>query len=208
SLPPSQIHFTGGLQFTHKQNRSTDDALTYLEQRDSYVRMLFVEYSSAFNTILLSQLIIKVQDMELSSALCTWTLNFLSDRPQKVRLGDITSPILMLSTRVPLLCSARLCSHTLLQHIIKFADDMTIIGLITGNDEMAYREEVRTLTSWCQDNNLHLNVKKTKEMVLYFRTAKRAHTPHLHQWYTSGEGQKLQVPWGPYQQGPEVVNTH
>jgi siderophore synthetase component len=32
--------------------------------------------------------------------------------------------------------------------IIKFADDTTVVGLITDNDETAYREEVRDLAGW------------------------------------------------------------
>ncbi|XP_053266772.1 uncharacterized protein LOC128424562 [Pleuronectes platessa] len=43
-------------------------------------------------------------------------------------------------------CVATHSSNT----IVKFADDTTVIGLITGDDEKAYREEVRALTSWCQ----------------------------------------------------------
>ncbi len=31
--------------------------------------------------------------------------------------------------------------------IVKFTDDTTVIGLITDNDETAYREEVSTLTN-------------------------------------------------------------
>jgi hypothetical protein len=50
--------------------------------------------------------------------------------------------------------------------IIKFADDTTVVGLITNNDKTAYREEVRALGVWCQDNNLSLNVSKTKEMIM------------------------------------------
>jgi DNA gyrase/topoisomerase IV subunit B len=46
--------------------------------------------------------------------------------------------------------------------IIKFADDTTVVGLITDNDKTAYREEVRELAVWCQDINLSLNVSKTK----------------------------------------------
>ena len=49
--------------------------------------------------------------------------------------------------------------------IIKFADDTTVVGLITDNDETAYREEVRDLAGGCQDNNLSLNVFKTKESI-------------------------------------------
>ncbi len=48
--------------------------------------------------------------------------------------------------------------------IIKFADDTTVVGLISGNDEMAYRDEVQHLATWCANNNLALNTQKTKEL--------------------------------------------
>ncbi|XP_051963031.1 uncharacterized protein LOC127629815 [Xyrauchen texanus] len=54
-------------------------------------------------------------------------------------------------------------------HIIKFADDTTVVGLISKNDESAYREEVQWLTDWCRASNLSLNVDKTKEMDVDFR---------------------------------------
>ncbi len=57
----------------------------------------------------------------------------------------------------------------------------TVIGLITDNDETAYREEVSTLTKWCQENHLSLNIDKTKEtkdkLVVDFRRQSREHTP-------------------------------
>ncbi|KAK3508028.1 hypothetical protein QTP70_010635 [Hemibagrus guttatus] len=54
-------------------------------------------------------------------------------------------------------------------HIIKFADDTTVVGLISKNDKSAYREEVQRLTAWCKANNLSLNVEKMKEMVVEHR---------------------------------------
>jgi hypothetical protein len=42
--------------------------------------------------------------------------------------------------------------------IIKFSDDTTVVGLITNNNETAYREEVTALAEWCQENNLSLSV--------------------------------------------------
>nr|XP_061819394.1 eukaryotic translation initiation factor 4 gamma 2-like [Nerophis lumbriciformis] len=36
-------------------------------------------------------------------------------------------------------------------------------------DEAAYREEIRKLADWCSENNLALNTKKTKEIVVDFR---------------------------------------
>ena len=35
-----------------------------------------------------------------------------------------------------------------------------MVGLITNNDETAYREEVSDLAVWCQDKNLSINVSK------------------------------------------------
>ena len=32
--------------------------------------------------------------------------------------------------------------------IVKFADDTTVMGLISNGDETAYREEVQRLTAW------------------------------------------------------------
>jgi hypothetical protein len=62
---------------------------------------------------------------------------------------------------------------------IKFADNTTVVGLITNNDETAYREENRDLEEWCQDNNLSLNVIKTKEMIVDYRKRRAEHAPIL-----------------------------
>uniref|UniRef100_A0AAV2JLM6 Reverse transcriptase domain-containing protein n=1 Tax=Knipowitschia caucasica TaxID=637954 RepID=A0AAV2JLM6_KNICA len=53
--------------------------------------------------------------------------------------------------------------------LLKFADDTTLIGLISNNDESAYRREVDRLVSWCSGNNLELNAQKTVEMIVDFR---------------------------------------
>uniref|UniRef100_A0A8C6L2R7 Reverse transcriptase domain-containing protein n=1 Tax=Nothobranchius furzeri TaxID=105023 RepID=A0A8C6L2R7_NOTFU len=53
--------------------------------------------------------------------------------------------------------------------LIKFADDTTLIGLISDGDESAYRREVERLVYWCSSNNLELNAQKTVEMIVDFR---------------------------------------
>ena len=63
--------------------------------------------------------------------------------------------------------------------IITFANDTTVIGLISGDDESAYSREVAGLVKWCQDNNLSLNVSKIKEMIADPRTRREQH-PSLH----------------------------
>ena len=53
--------------------------------------------------------------------------------------------------------------------IVKFADDTTVVRLVSNNDETAYREEIGHLVDWCANNNLALNTMKTKEIIIYLR---------------------------------------
>ena len=85
--------------------------------------------------------------------------------------GCVLSPLLF--TLMTHDCCARSSSN----HIIKFADDTTVVGLISSDDDSAYREEVLQLINWCDINNLHLNVNKTKEITVDFRKNCKPHTP-------------------------------
>ncbi|KAK2891549.1 hypothetical protein Q8A73_017214 [Channa argus] len=48
---------------------------------DSYVRMLFIDFSSAFNTIIPQHFIEKLSILGLNTSLCNWILDFLTGRP-------------------------------------------------------------------------------------------------------------------------------
>ncbi len=52
-----------------------------------------------------------------------------------------------------------------------------MVGLISNRDETNYRSEVSRLAGWCRDNNLSLNVEKTKEIVVDFRRVHSLHAP-------------------------------
>ncbi len=147
--------------------------------------MLFIDFSSAFNTIIPQQLTHKLVQLGLNTSLCNWLLDFLNGRPQAVRVGINTSSTITLNTGAPQGCVLSPLLFTLLTHdctpshnsnlFIKFADDTTVVGLISNRDETNYRREVSRLAGWCRDNNLSLNVEKTKEIVVDFR---RVHTQH------------------------------
>ncbi|KAK3553187.1 hypothetical protein QTP86_031764, partial [Hemibagrus guttatus] len=117
-----------------------------------YVKMLFVDYSSAFNTIIPSALTTKLQHLGLCPS--------LTGAPQ----GCVLSPLLYSLHTYD--CVATTNSTT----IIKFADDTVVVGLISDNNETAYLEDIRNLENWCKRNNLLLNVSKTRELIVDFST--------------------------------------
>jgi hypothetical protein len=66
--------------------------------------MLFIDHSSAFNTIMPSKLITKLRTLGLNISLCNWILDFLTVHPQVVRVGNNTSATLILNTGPPQGC--------------------------------------------------------------------------------------------------------
>ena len=93
------------LQFAFLPNRSTDDAisialhtaLSHMDKRNTNVRMLFLDYSSAFNTIVPSKLVTKLRTLEQNTSLCNWILVLPDGLPQVVRVGN-TFTMLILNT--------------------------------------------------------------------------------------------------------------
>lgn len=115
-----------------------------------------MDFSSAFNTVIPDKLTLKLHNLGLSAPLCLWIRDFLTNRPQVVRIGDCTSATLVLSTGTPQGCVLSQALFTLFTHdfstihptnmVVKFADDTTVVGLISDNDETHYREEIQHLT--------------------------------------------------------------
>ncbi len=175
------------LQFAYRANRSVDDAvnmglhyvLQHLDRPGAYVRILFVDFSSAFNTIIPNCLLPKLTQLSVPTSVCQWINSFLTDRQQLVRLGKFSSSTRTISTGAPQGCVLSPLLFSLYTNdctskdpsvkLLKFADDTTLIGLIQDGDESAYRQEVKELAVWCSLNNLELNTLKTVEMIVDFR---------------------------------------
>ena len=62
-------------------------------------------------------------------------------------------------------------SNVMSSHILKYADDTVIVGLIRESED-EYRKSIAYFEEWCADNHLVLNPTKTKEMIFDFRKKK------------------------------------
>ncbi|XP_014878229.1 protein SHQ1 homolog isoform X2 [Poecilia latipinna] len=54
-------------------------------------------------------------------------------------------------------------------HLQKYSDDSAGVGFISDGQEAEYRELVDRFVSWCGNNHLILNVKKTREIIVNFK---------------------------------------
>lgn len=116
----------------------------------------------------------------------------MTKRNQTIKVGRHTSRSISVSTSSsqgcllsPLLfsllthdCTARSSTN----HIVKFTDDTTVVGLMTDNDESPYRKEVEQLAVWCRSRNLTINVDKTKEMLINFKKSGKDHHTMVLLW--------------------------
>ncbi len=100
--------------FAYRANTSVDDAvnmglhfiLQHLDRPGTCVRILFADFSSAFNAIILDTLQNKLTQLSVPTSICQWITSFLTDRQQLVRLGKFSSSTHTISTGAPqVLCS-------------------------------------------------------------------------------------------------------
>ena len=178
-------------QFAYTSNRCVEDAtlaltdfvLKHVDKRNTsikknFVKILFVDFSSAFNTIQPHLMMQKLNVMNVNPYIILWINEFLTHRPQYVKFLGTTSDIIVTNTGAPQGCVLSPVLFTVYTsdckcsdestHLFKYADDTALVSRCI-NVDVIYKSEVKTFVNWCAENFLELNVKKTKEMVVDFR---------------------------------------
>ena len=118
--------------------------------------------------------------------MCKWVLDYLHARTQRVKVDSTLSSRVTTFIGAPQGCVLSLLlftsytnehrgqdPHTL---IVKYADDSAIAGLISDNDKSHYRSTADFFDADCDQDELELNVNKTKEIIIDFR---KDHPPHI-----------------------------
>jgi hypothetical protein len=195
-LMPIVEHAIDPLQFAYIRGRSTADAVTtalhritsHLDARSSNTaRVLFLDYSSAFNTIQPHLMVNKLNNLNVPEILQLWILDYLTNRTQYVRTSCEKSRSRVLNTGAPQGCVLSPVLFVLYTNdlhwdsenvfICKYADDTMITGLVTSDNITEYLECIDFVNSWCSENYLQLNVSKTKELLFDFRKQNRNDEP-------------------------------
>ncbi|KAI4892845.1 hypothetical protein NFI96_004933 [Prochilodus magdalenae] len=194
-LRPTVQPLLDPLQFAYQPRLGVEDAIIYLLNRvyahldkpASTVRVMFFDFSSAFNTIQPALLGDKLNVMQVEAPLVSWIVDYLTGRPQYVRLQHCVSDRVVSNTGAPqgtvlspflftlYTTDFNYCTETC--HLQKFSDDSAVVGCISRGDEDEYRATVNDFVAWCELNHLQLNVTKTKELVVDLRRDKTQVTP-------------------------------
>ncbi|KAI3369023.1 hypothetical protein L3Q82_025433 [Scortum barcoo] len=162
----------------------TPPSLTWRRHCGSTVRIMFFDFSSAFNTIQPRLLGDKLQLAGVDHHLTSWILDYLTHRPQFVRVqgfesgfgffcitgapqGTVLAPFLFT------LYNAGFLYNTTHHHVISRSSLMTL--LLLASSQMGTTESTedlfRTLRTGDLRNNLQINAGKTKELVVDFQQA-------------------------------------
>lgn len=139
------------LQFAYQTGRSVDDAKLFildtvykhLEKPGSHVRLLFADFSSAFNKMQPHILIERLaNEFQVPNQLLLLLLNFLTDRTQRVFVnGQLSQPITsntgspqgcVLSPLLFILYTDSCRSSQQGSYLVKFSDDTALLSLFQG----------------------------------------------------------------------------
>jgi hypothetical protein len=139
------------------------------------IRVLFVDFSKAFDLIDHNVLANKFNNIGIPDHITAWSLDFLSGRKQFVKIGDNISSLLSTHAGTPQGTLAgpndfKLIINDLQFDIgyIKYVDDTTVYSASLDPDDNSLQTAADKLLEWTQSNGMLLNANKTKEMVIYF----------------------------------------
>ena len=134
---------------------------------------------------LVNVLIRKLVDLGVRRCLIPWIISFLSDRRQRVKIGEAFSDLLPVNAGVPqgtklgpilfLIMINDLSILTPETNLWKFVDDVSISECLNKNSGASIQSTLDTVSSWASMNLMKLNAKKCKELRVCFFKA----TPQL-----------------------------
>lgn len=140
----------------------------------------FIDFRKAFDTLDHNIILTRLAALKFHSSALKWFTSYLTNRKQKVLINNIRSNERNLSTGVPqgsvlgpLLFTIyvnSLANIDINSTILMYADDTIIYRAVDKtpsiNELNEFQQDLDIVSTWCKDNKLSINAKKTKLMFL------------------------------------------
>ena len=128
----------------------TFDTVSHALDSGNQVLIIFLDFAKAFDKVCHQSLLVKLKTYGFSVAIIKWIKDFLTDRKQRVVIGDnnsswenVTSGVPQGSVLGPLLFVIFINDMPqVVKHILKlFADDSKLIGVIRNHADLDVLQE-------------------------------------------------------------------
>ena len=160
--------------------------LQRLERKNTYARILLIDFSKAFGHIYHNILLDKLKTNGVPHICVDWQKAFLTSRTQRVRLADTTSDWTEMAGGVP---QGTLSGPENFRNMIadlntnvddvKFVDDVTLYEVCNTRSQNKLQIAVDDTQTWATDDNMSLNSSKTK--AFWFTLEENSLTSHVSQ---------------------------
>ena len=150
-----------------------------LELEEWYLNLIALDFSKAFDTVRHSTLLGKCADLPIEDCVYNWLMRFFESRQHCTKIKGDTSFFLFINASIVqgsgiglfmyVINASDLHARHILDMLNKYADDSYLI--VPPVNSQLVQEELDHISKWAANNNLALNVSKTKEMIV-----KRPHT--------------------------------
>ena len=152
----------------------TMDVLTHAKAKGKPVDVVFLDFAKAFDTVPHRRLLLKLSNYGIQGRILEWIKAFLSNRKQRVLLGDTCSDWVDVTSGVP---QGSVLGPTLFIIYINdlpdnirnpckiYADDTKIIASSSSQQERdLLQNDINNITEWTRKWLVKLNVQKCKIM--------------------------------------------
>ncbi len=170
-----QFGCTVGRSTTHALLKLTDAWFKGADNSRNITRIIFVDFSKAFDLIDHNVLMSKFRQYNFPDHIAVWGLDFLQGRTQFVQFNNSKSDMVITSAGSPQGTldgpnDFKLLINDLLFDCLfaKYVDDTTVSSTSTDLTDTSIQTAAEHLMHWTLENGMKINEAKTKEMILYF----------------------------------------
>ena len=176
-ISPSQHGFMKGRSTVTNLLEFSNYAISVIEGGDQ-LDVVYTDIRKAFDRLRHSILLQKLYDIGIHSSLLNWIRTYLHSRYQYVRILGCESQSFIVKSGVPqgshlgpllfILFMNDVVDGFPFSKCLLFADDLKIFRSVRNvRDASVLQRDLDTLSSWCQQNGLDLNIEKCKCMSFY-----------------------------------------